>query len=103
VYEADMELTPGEVRVEVLRVEPADADPRAVASVAEAIQAGAAKVLRPRGFGAIIGVRRVVIHPVDYKPRRFERHTAEAVERLLAAMAESDVSPPESGPARRGA
>jgi hypothetical protein len=83
-----MELARGDVRVEVLGVEPPDADPGAVASVGQAIRAGAAKVLQPRALGAVIRVRRLVIHPVDCKPRRFERHTAEAVERLLLGMAE---------------
>ena len=87
IYEAEIDIIPGEVQVEVSGVEPAVADPDAVASAREAIRAGATGVLRPRGLGAIIRVRRVVVHPIDFKPRRFERHTAEAVQRLLAETA----------------
>jgi len=92
IYEADIDLIPEEVRVEVTGVHPADADANAVACAREAIRAGAAKVLLRRGLGALIRVRRVVVHPVDFKPRRFEQHTAEAVERLLAGMAEPNAS-----------
>jgi hypothetical protein len=102
IYEADIDLVPGEVRVEAVGVEPVDADPDALASATEAIRVGAAKVLRPRGLGAIIRVRRVVIHPVDFKPRRFELHTAEAVQRLLAGAAEPGAAADprrQSGPA----
>jgi hypothetical protein len=83
IYEADIDFVPGGVRVEVDGVDPVDADADAVSSVREAIRAGAAKVLQPRGLGALIRVRRVVVHPVDCKPSRFERHTAEAILRLL--------------------
>jgi hypothetical protein len=98
IYDADIDLVPGEVRVEVAGVDPADADMDAVASAREAIRAGAAKALGPRGLGALIRVRRVVIHPVDFKPRRFERHTADAVQRLLAGDAEPRAE--ADGPAR---
>ncbi len=87
IYEADIDLVPGEVRVYAGDVDAAGADPEALARATEAIRAGAAKVLRPRGVGAIIRVRRVVIHPVDFKPHRFELHTAEAVQRLLGGAA----------------
>jgi hypothetical protein len=88
IYEADIDIGRGEVRVEVAGVDPPDADPEAVALAVEAIRAGAAKVLSPRELGAIIRVRRLVVHPVDFKSRRFELHTAEAIQRLLADAAE---------------
>jgi hypothetical protein len=92
IYEADIDFVAGDVRVEVAGVHRAGAHPDAVESAREAIRVGAAKVLRPRGLGAIIRVRRVVVHPVDFKPRQFERHTAEAVQRLLAGAAERGVA-----------
>ena len=98
IYEADIEIVPGDVQVEVAGIDPPDADPDAVASAREAIQAGAAQVLRPRGLGAIIRLRRVVVHPVDFKPRRFERHTAEAVQRLFGEIAEARTAADQGRP-----
>jgi hypothetical protein len=87
IYDADIELVAGNVDVQVVivGVDPTDADPDAVGSAKEAIRRGAAKVLQPRGIGAIIRVQRLVVHSVDFKPRRFEQHTAEELQRLLAA------------------
>jgi hypothetical protein len=96
IYEADIDIWRGAVRVEVASVDPPDADPEAVALALEAIRTGAAKVLSPRELGAIIRVRRLVGHPVDFKSRRFERHTAEAIARLLADAAEPD-APADGG------
>ncbi len=96
IYEADIDIVPDKVRVDVVGIEPADADAAAVVSARESIRAGAAKVLLPRGLGAIIRVRRIVIHPVDFKPHRFERHTVEALQRLLAEAA-AQVAPADGG------
>jgi hypothetical protein len=85
IYEADVDLVPGDVQVEVVSADPPNPDPTAVARAKDAIRRGAEQVLQPRGLGAIIHVRRIVIHPVDFKPRRFELHTAEELCRLLAA------------------
>jgi hypothetical protein len=84
VYEAEVELTPGGVVVEIAGVHPCDAEPRDVEAARDAIRSGAEEALRLIGSGAIIRVRRVVIHIVDFKPRQFERHTAEELHRLLA-------------------
>ena len=83
IFEADINIAVGDVQVEVLDVHPTNADPINVEMAREAIRLGAEKVLRPRGTGAFIRVKRVVIHPIDFNPRRFERHTAEEIERLL--------------------
>ena len=90
VYEAEVELVPGEVRVEVAGIYPRNADPESVALAAEAIRSGAERVLRPRGLGAIIRVSRLVVHPIDFKPGRFERHTAEELGRLVEAAGAAD-------------
>jgi hypothetical protein len=84
IYEAEVELVSGEVQVEVLGVEPKEALPVEVDAARDAIRRGAEQVLQPRGLGAIIRVERLVIHPVDFKSRQFERYTAEALQRLLA-------------------
>ena len=90
IYEADVEFRPADagVTVEVVRVQPADADASAVAEVREAIRSGAEWVLRPRGLGAVIRVERVVVHPVDFSPARYEMHTSEALLRVLPQDAE---------------
>lgn len=87
IYDADIGIVPGE-RVEVASVDPPDADAEAVASAREAIRAGPAKALSPHELGAIIRVRRLVVHPFDFKSRRFELHTTEAIQRILANAAE---------------
>ena len=84
IYEAQVELTPGGVVVEIAGIDPRDAEPAYVEAAREAIRRGAEEALGPVGSGAIIRVSRVVIHDVDFKPRRFERHTAEEFRRLLA-------------------
>jgi hypothetical protein len=91
IYEAEVELVPGEVRVEVAGVYPCDADPEAIASAADAIRLGAQRVLQPRGLGAIIRVSHLVVHPIDFKPGRFERHTAEELGRLVEAASEAEL------------
>lgn len=98
IYEAEVELTHGDVRVEVTGVSPRDAEPEAVARAAQAIRAGAETVLRPRGLGAIIRVSRLVVHPIDFKPREFERHTAEELGSLVEVARDN-----EPGARQRGA
>ncbi|QDU19846.1 hypothetical protein [Urbifossiella limnaea] len=90
IYEADVELCPAEagVTVEVLRTQPSDADAGAVAEAREAIRSGAEWVLRPRGLGAVIRVQRVVVHPVDFSPARYEMLTSEALLQVLPQDAE---------------
>ena len=84
IYQADVELVLGDVRVEILGVEPNDTVPSAVEAAREAIRRGAVQVLQPRGLGAVIRVERIVIDPVDFKARQFERCTAEELARLVA-------------------
>jgi hypothetical protein len=89
IYEADVEFNHSDPRVEVeiLGTHPPDADPADVASAREAIRQGAEWVLQPRGLGAAIRVRRVVIHPVDFKAHRYEMLTSEELLRLLGEPA----------------
>jgi hypothetical protein len=88
IYEADVKLVPGGSDVQVVGMPQKDALPGAAEAAAEAIRRGAEHVLRPLGLGAIIRVGRIVLHPVDFKPRRFEQYTAEELRRLLAEGAE---------------
>ena len=87
IYEADVELVPGEVRVEVATTYPTDADPTLVTAATEAIRRGAERVLQPRSQGAIIRVARLVVHPIDFWASTFERYTAEELARVLEADA----------------
>ena len=85
IYEADLELLhEPRIVVEVVRVEPSDSDPELIEMARLAILQGAEHVLGPRGHGATIRVRRLVINPVDFKPYRFMAFAAEELERLLA-------------------
>jgi len=83
IFEADVELVVDGVEVQILATEPADESAWAVESAREAIRRGAEKALLPTGKGAIIHVKRLVIHPIDFKPRAFERFTEETLTRLL--------------------
>lgn len=84
-YEAAVEVTPGDMRVdvEVLSTYPQDADAELVQRAKDSIRRGAETVLHPRGEGASIRLSRLVIHPVDFKPSRFEQFTAEEFRRIL--------------------
>jgi hypothetical protein len=88
IFEAEVELVPGDVRVEVATTYPRDADPADVKAAVEAIRQGAERVLQPRGQGVIIHVARLVVHLVDFKASKFERYTAEELTRVLEAAAE---------------
>ena len=86
IYDADIELLsqPGTV-VEILSTEPPDSDPELVELARLAILRGAECVLGPLGLGATINVLRLVIHPGDFKPHRFEAFTATELEQLVAS------------------
>jgi hypothetical protein len=84
IYEAELTLLDGSVQVEIVAVDPPDADSIAVEAARDAIQRGAAAALQPYNKGAIIRVEHIVIHPVDFWARRFEQYTVEAVRQLLA-------------------
>jgi hypothetical protein len=47
-------------------------------------------------LGAVIRIDRIVLHPVDFKPRKFEQYTAEELRRLVeqrqAEQVASDVT-----------
>jgi len=83
IYDADVQLIGDGVQVEVVNVDPKDTMQADVDAARNAIQFGAEKVLRPRGQGAIIRIDRLVIHPVDFKPRKYEQYTTEVLTRLL--------------------
>lgn len=83
IFDADFTLVNGDIQVEIVATDPIDANTIAVAEARDAIQRGAAAALDPYNQGAIIRVQRIVIHPVDFKVRRFEQYTTEAVRQLL--------------------
>lgn len=83
IFDADVELGGVGVKVEVLATEPADAPQEAIEAARRAIQRGAERILEPKEQGATIRVKRLVIHPIDFKPNAFERYTAEALDRLM--------------------
>jgi hypothetical protein len=85
IYEAKLELVSGGCHVEVLGVQQNDAPPGAAEAATDAIRRGAKQVLRARGLGAIIRVERIVLHPVDFNPGKFERYTATELKRILEA------------------
>jgi hypothetical protein len=97
ISEADVELSTAnpDIAVEVVSVRPADAQADKVAAARGAIRAGAESVLRPRGLGAVIRVRGLVVHPVDFSPARYEMHTSE--ELLLLLPAAEPRSAPDAG------
>jgi hypothetical protein len=84
-YEAEVHLSSGNTRCEVkiLSTEPEDADLELVEIARDAIRRGAERVLQRRGQGAALHVRRLVIHPVDFKSSTFEQFTAEELQRVL--------------------
>src|SRR4051812_29368257 len=63
IYDADLNVMKDDPRitVEVMRTDPVEASLADVQLAIEAIRRGAEMVLRPRGEGAIIHVRRLVI------------------------------------------
>jgi len=61
------------------------ADAAEIAEAVDAIRRGAESVLLPRGSGAIMRLRDLWIHPVDFSPQKFEQHTAEEFLRAFEA------------------
>ena len=77
-YSASVELIPGEADVSIVvdSYLPETADPKMVDMAVASIRAGIVKVLEPDGTGARVRLQRLVIHPVDFSPGKFEEHTA---------------------------
>lgn len=86
-YVADVQIIPhhGRVDVDVLTTFPDDADAAEIAEAVDAIRRGAESVLLPRGSGAIMRLKDLWIHPVDFSPQKFEQHTAEEFLRAFEA------------------
>ena len=86
VYNASLEITddPGQVNVwEVQLANGSDTDLASVYHAVAAIVAGVRAVLEPRGCGANLRVHGLLIHPVDFSPPHFERHTRQALQAEL--------------------
>lgn len=86
IFDAEVEFVLSGIEIQLLSVHPHDASPDEVAMATEAIRQGAEQVLSPLGRGAIIRVTRIVIHPIDFKPRKFMQYTAEQLKRLLKSQ-----------------
>jgi hypothetical protein len=81
IYDADLEFTVNRGDIQVI-LPPGQEAAVDVQEAAEAIKKGAETALTPRGVGAIIKLSRVVIHMVDFKPRKFEQYTTEELDRI---------------------
>lgn len=85
IYDADIELDEApRINVHVLAVEPPDTDPELIEAARLAILEGASTVLNPLARGAVIRVQRLVVHSVDFHPKRFVRSTAVELRRVFA-------------------
>lgn len=82
-YEADLEFVSDGAGVQVFGSEPRDAWPGCYQQATDSIRKGAEQVLQPLGLAAVIRISRIVLHPVDFKPRKFEQHTAEELRCLV--------------------
>jgi len=85
IYEGELTWIEDEPRfeVQISRTDPQDADPALVEEARIAILSGLEEVLRPKGLGASLSVKRLVVHPTDFKAWRFKHHTAAELSRIL--------------------
>jgi hypothetical protein len=90
-YDADLELLPNGtgIVVEVLSTIPANADPKRVEITRQCIRKGVEAALESRGQGCILRLSGLAIHPVDFKPKRFEQVTSHELLQALAATKNS--------------
>jgi hypothetical protein len=94
IYDAEVEI--GGTGVRVIGTEPSGTVPGSYQEATEAIRRGAEQVLGPLGVGAIIRISRIILHPVDFNPRKFEMYTAEQLKSLmdLTEAPDENRSPP---------
>ena len=86
VFEAVVQLDrSANIHVTVASVEPPGTTAALVEAARNAIQAGAADALSPRGYGASIDVTRLVIHEIDFKAFRFKACTTQELRRQMGA------------------
>jgi hypothetical protein len=83
IFEAEVTLVPGNSVVQVFGVHQNGALSHDLEAARDAIRRGAETALSPLRLGAVIQVERIVIHPVDFKAREFDKHTAKELRRLL--------------------
>jgi hypothetical protein len=84
-YNADVEILPldrGTV-VEVINTVPAVADAELLRKIVDAIQDAAESVVRTRGHGVLLQLRRLYIHDVDSRPTLYYKLTAAALAKAL--------------------
>jgi hypothetical protein len=78
-YDAVLQLSGrnGAVRVEMVSVYPANADPTMVQEAIESVERGAVRALA--GNAAVLWLHNFVIHPTDFRPSKCEEYTFEAI------------------------
>ena len=84
-YDTEIELVRGvsSVVIEVASTNPTHARASEVQQAVDYIKCGVENVLQPLGFGARVRLNRLVIHDVDFKPRKFEAATVKALTQAL--------------------
>jgi hypothetical protein len=86
IYNAKVELNdqPGSINFTEVGLDDRDIpDARTVNITLEHIKLGMNSVLEPRGLGAQVRIDNLLIHPIDWRPERFEQHTRETLEKTL--------------------
>ena len=86
IYNAMVELNDqaGSIEFTEVGIDPADhPDAETINITLEHIKTGMNSVLEPRGLGARVRIHGLLIHPIDWRPERYEQHTRETLERTL--------------------
>ncbi|MFI4862324.1 MAG: hypothetical protein ACIAXF_16790 [Phycisphaerales bacterium JB063] len=87
-YTAEVEVTdnPASIEVVVLSTKPANADPEFVADAIQHTREGFADVLQPMNRGARVQLADLLLHDVDYKPRRQREFSAKHLSAALGSL-----------------
>ena len=89
-YTAEILITVDkQIDVSVDAVVPNNADARDIEAARKAINDGCVEVLSAKSLGARVSVRRLIVHPVDFKPARFAYWTAIDLEQCLDELSVS--------------
>jgi hypothetical protein len=83
IFDASMDLIQGQDEVEILSVSVRAGDDSLAERAANSIKRGILAVLRPLGLGATVRISSLVLHPVDFSEKKFERFTAEYLTRAI--------------------
>lgn len=87
-YDADVELLSHgrDITVEVLSTVPPNAEPRRIEEIRECIQRGVELAMGANGQGCVMRLSKLAVHPVDFKPTKFEEITARELRRAIAEI-----------------